>query len=79
MLKKSVTPSTVLTPAARRALHRHGRDSLSDLRFLEQWATNPSYNAATILRAGQIRRTNPDLMQDIDTGIRQGGTRKAFR
>lgn len=71
MLKKTEHAPTVRTTAARLALLRHGRESLSDLQFLEEWATTPSNDAASILRAGQIRRTNPDLMHDITTGIRQ--------
>ncbi|MDN7350776.1 hypothetical protein [Acetobacter senegalensis] len=76
LLKKTMTPKPAfLTAAARRALRRHGRTSLSDLHFLEQWATSPDNNAASILRAGQIRRTNPDLMQDITTAM-PGKTRR---
>ncbi|GBR45748.1 hypothetical protein CSR02_08995 [Acetobacter pomorum] len=41
------------------------RDSLSDLQFLQEWAASPSYSTASVLRAGQIRRTNPDLMRKM--------------
>ncbi|KXV62773.1 hypothetical protein AD949_09320 [Acetobacter orleanensis] len=64
------------TTAARRALRRHGRESLSDLQFLEEWATTPNNDAASILRAGQIRRTNPELMRDITTSIHQSADKQ---
>ncbi|MCX2561420.1 hypothetical protein OQ252_08445 [Acetobacter farinalis] len=67
---------TIRTTAARRALRRHGRESLSDLKFLEKWETTPSNTAASILRAGQIRRTNPDLMREIAHNIHQNSERK---
>lgn len=73
MLMKSEETPAIRTDAARQALRRHGQGSLSDLRFLEEWAATPSNNAASILRAGQIRRTNPDLMRAITTGIHQSG------
>nr|WP_298795598.1 hypothetical protein [uncultured Acetobacter sp.] len=76
MLTKTEQTPIIRTTAARRALRRHGRESLSDLKFLEEWETTPSNNAASILRAGQIRRTNPDLMRDIATSIRQSGDRE---
>lgn len=71
MLMKTEYTPPIRTPAARRALLRHGRTSLSDLRFLEEWATTPGNNTASILRAGQIRRTNSELMRAIAQGLHQ--------
>ncbi|MFT8671876.1 hypothetical protein [Acetobacter orientalis] len=53
--------------AARRTVHRHGANCVSDLCFLEEWASGRAKSsAANILRASQIRRTNPALVQEID-------------
>ncbi len=41
------------------------RDSLSDLQFLQKWVASPAYSTASVLRAGQIRRTNPDLVRKV--------------
>ncbi|ASC05785.1 hypothetical protein WSS15_03220 [Acetobacter pasteurianus] len=41
------------------------RDSLSDLQFLQEWVASPAYSTASVLRAGQIRRTNPDLVRQV--------------
>ncbi|MGO3517549.1 MAG: hypothetical protein ACTINM_03465 [Acetobacter cibinongensis] len=61
---------TLCSLAAHRALRQHGATSLSDLQFMEQWASGGTgASAASILRAGQIRRTNPDLMQDIAQSV----------
>ncbi|MFT8469291.1 hypothetical protein [Acetobacter syzygii] len=73
MLRKPGTTPGITTPAALKAFRQHGPETLSDLQFLENWTTRPRYTAASVLRAGQIRRTNPDLMHDITTSIRQRG------
>lgn len=71
MLRKPGTTPGITTPAALKTFRQHGPEALSDLQFLESWTTHPSYTAASVLRAGQIRRTNPGLMNDITTSMRQ--------
>ncbi|MCH4025263.1 hypothetical protein GOB83_12275 [Acetobacter fabarum] len=73
MLRKPGTTPGITTPAALKTLRQHGPETLSDLQFLENWTTRPCYTAASVLRAGQIRRTNPALMNDITAGMRQHG------
>ncbi len=71
MLRKPGTTPGITTPAALKTLRQHGPETLSDLQFLESWTKRPSYTAASVLRAGQIRRTNPTLMHDITASIHQ--------
>ena len=47
----------------------------ADLLFLEVWRTNRPDGIAAVLRAGQLRRANPDLLAAIEreqTGARGG-------
>jgi hypothetical protein len=57
----SSTPSTTASPR-RRPAKRGGH---SDVAFLQSWASGLNYSAASVLRAGQIRRTNPELVSRI--------------
>lgn len=54
------------TEAVRRALSA-SRDAVtaSDLLFLEAWEAAPMADVAATLRAGQIRRANPTLADEI--------------
>ena len=73
MLRKPGTTPGITTPAALKTLRQHGPETLSDLQFLENWTTRPRYSAASVLRASQIRRTNPDLMHDITASMHKRG------
>lgn len=73
MLRKPGTTPGITTPAALNTLRQYGPETLSDLQFLENWTTRSRYSAASVLRAGQIRRTNPDLMNDITASLRKRG------
>ena len=73
MLRKPGTTPGITTPAALKTLKQHGPETLSDLQFLENWTTRPRYTAASVLRASQIRRTNPDLMNDITASMCKRG------
>ncbi len=42
----------------------------SDLLFLEAWEMQRPVNLAATLRAGQIRRANPDLVQAIERELK---------
>jgi hypothetical protein len=59
------------TQAVRRAL-RSARDaaSVSDLLFLEAWEMRATPDIADTLRAGQIRRANPRLAEEIRAELR---------
>jgi hypothetical protein len=62
-----------LTEAARRALRvAPGESAVSDLLFLEAWEMHPQADIASTLRAGQIRRANPLLAEQIRTELRTG-------
>ncbi|MBS0967238.1 hypothetical protein [Acetobacter okinawensis] len=73
MLRKPGTTPGITTPAALKTLRQHGPETLSDLQFLENWTARPRYTAASVLRASQIRRTNPDLMNDITASMCKRG------
>jgi len=42
----------------------------SDLLFLEAWEMQRPVNLAATLRAGQIRRANPDLVEAIERELK---------
>jgi hypothetical protein len=48
----------------------HDAMTRSDLLFLEAWEINRSSNLGAALRAGQIRRANPDLVAAIERELR---------
>jgi hypothetical protein len=58
------------TDALRRAL-RQVRDAsvAADLLFLEDWQTQRHPGVAACLRAGQIRRANPELAAEIQAEL----------
>lgn len=56
----SSTPFTTSLPH-----HPAGHEGHSDLVFLQSWASGLNYSAASVLRAGQIRRANPELVRRI--------------
>jgi len=62
-----------LTEAVRRAL-RAAPDEMSmrDLLFLEAWEMQARPDIASTLRAGQIRRANPLLAEEIRAELRGG-------
>ena len=52
----------------------------SDLLFLEAWEMHRPANLAATLRASQIRRANPDLVEAIERELKaakRGGSGKA--
>ena len=54
------------TEALRRALRQvHDEAAAADLLFLEDWQTQRRPGVAACLRAGQIRRANPRLAEEI--------------
>jgi hypothetical protein len=54
------------TQAVRRALDvARDPNMVNDLLFLEAWELKPSTNLGLTLRAGQIRRANPELAAEI--------------
>ncbi len=61
------------THAVRQAL-QGVRDSAleADLLFLEAWEMHPSSHLGVTLRAGQIRRANPELAAAIDAELKAG-------
>jgi len=44
----------------------------SDLLFLEAWEMHRPANLAATLRASQIRRANPDLVEAIERELKAG-------
>ena len=68
------------TEAVRRALHEASdTTSIKDLLFFESWQMQATPDVANILRAGQIRRANPRLADEILAELRSGpllGARK---
>lgn len=59
------------TQAVRRALSAaHDSASVSDLLFLEAWETQATLDIACTLRASQIRRANPALVEEIRAELR---------
>jgi hypothetical protein len=64
-----------LTEAVRRALRAAPDETaISDLLFLEAWEMQGRPVIASTLRAGQIRRANPLLAEEIRTELRIGRT-----
>ena len=62
-----------LTEAVRRALRTAPGDAaVRDLLFLEAWEMHPPADIASTLRAGQIRRANPLLAEEIRAELRGG-------
>jgi hypothetical protein len=47
----------------------------SDLLFLEAWEMQRPANLAATLRAGQIRRANPDLVEAIERELKAANDR----
>ena len=43
---------------------------VSDVLFLEDWERNRTGNLGAMLRAAQIRRSNPDLAAAIERGLK---------
>ncbi len=66
------------TIAVRQALQNVNNSKIAeDLLFLEAWEIQPSSNLGVTLKAGQIRRANPELAAAIDAELRGGATRKS--
>ncbi len=62
-----------LTEAVRRALRAAPDETaVSDLLFLEAWEAQSPHDIASTLRAGQIRRANPHLAEEIRAELRSG-------
>jgi hypothetical protein len=65
------------TIAVRQALQNVNNSQIADdLLFLEAWEMRPSSNLGVTLKAGQIRRANPELAAAIDAELRAGSVRK---
>ena len=62
-------PVTRAVSLALRDMHDPG--ARSDLLFLEAWELQRPANLGATLRAGQIRRANPDLMAAIERELKQ--------
>lgn len=61
------------TMAVRQALQGVNNSLIeADLLFLEAWEMRPSLHLGVALRAGQIRRANPDLAAAIHAEIKAG-------
>jgi hypothetical protein len=71
--KQAAQQAAGSTPPAATSLRRHPakREGHSDVAFLQSWASGLNYSAASVLRAGQIRRTNPELVRRI-TSVPRG-------
>jgi hypothetical protein len=70
-----LTASHVLKPpytqAVRRALEDANNSAkAADLLFLEAWEMRPGPLLGATLRAGQIRRANPDLAAELDAELK---------
>ncbi len=64
------------TLAVRKALQGVRNSAIeADLLFLEAWEIHPSPNLGVTLRAGQIRRANPDLAAAIHAELMAGAAR----
>jgi hypothetical protein len=62
-----------LTEAVRRALRAAPGDAaIDDLLFLEAWEMHPPPDIGSTLRAGQIRRANPSLAEEIRAELKGG-------
>ncbi|MDE2470982.1 MAG: hypothetical protein KGL35_20115, partial [Bradyrhizobium sp.] len=66
------TPSRLpRTQAVRRALRSDNRpEAVADLLFIESWELHAAPDLADLLRAGQIRRANPDLVAEIEAELK---------
>lgn len=53
----------------------HDPRARSDLLFLEAWELHRPSNLAATLRAGQIRRANPNLAEAIERELRAANDR----
>jgi hypothetical protein len=61
------------TAAVRRELSRLRDEACAgDLLFLEEWEVDPLPGAGPALRAGQIRRANPELAAEIRAELTRG-------
>jgi hypothetical protein len=71
--KQAAQQAAGSAPSAATSLRRHPakREGHSDVAFLQSWASGLNYSAASVLRAGQIRRTNPELVRRI-TSVPRG-------
>ncbi|QNT77637.1 hypothetical protein [Entomobacter blattae] len=58
------------THAARKAMATHGKNMAADLVFLEHWESTPVPTTSSLLRALQIKKANPELMQAISNEIK---------
>ncbi len=63
------------TQAVRRAL-RAGGAAAADLLFFEAWRMHAAPLLGATLRAGQIRRANPNLAAEIEAELRAGYSRR---
>jgi hypothetical protein len=71
MWTASTLPKPPYTQALRRALEGVNDSRMeADLLFLEAWEIRPSPNLGVTLRAGQIRRANPELAAAIDAELK---------
>ena len=70
MLTNSPGESSPRTEALRQALlHVQDEAVVADLRFLEDWQSQRYPGVAACLRAGQIRRANPELAAQIQAEL----------
>jgi hypothetical protein len=71
MLTIDTTRKPPFTLAVRQALQNTNNSRIAeDLLFLEAWEMHPSSNLGVTLKAGQIRRANPDLAAAIDAELK---------
>lgn len=72
MLSTTDTRKAPYTEAVRRILQSpNGAGLESDLLFLEAWEMQPSGNLGSVLRASQIRRANPGLVEEISKELKR--------
>jgi hypothetical protein len=57
----------------------HDPRARSDLLFLEAWEMHRPANLAATLRASQIRRANPDLVEAIERELKAANGRGAVK
>jgi hypothetical protein len=75
MLTTQTRPRPPFTLAVRQALQGVNNSAVeADLLFLEAWEMHPSSHLGVTLRAGQIRRANPELAAAIDAELRAGAS-----
>lgn len=63
--------TTPMTQALRQALSKNGLRGAEDWLFLERWEADPMHGPADALRAGQLRRANPELAAAIRAELSQ--------